>query len=130
MVERAWTAAGVVQLNLWRLDQPVPDTLSARLEAAETRAEAAERDRDWWMAQHDAVMQDWRADVESGKIIAAEPTATLVAPPDPAHLADLRGALRDLLRFFDPKDGAVVFRDEDRTLTEAFRRAAAVLARS
>jgi hypothetical protein len=140
MDEPSWTAAGVVPLRPWRDEvtgppgsEPSLDETQKRV-AVEQRAEAAERDRDWWMAQHDAIMEDWRADVEQAKALAAQlaaakqalPPASPSAPikPESAVMADLSAALTDLLQFYDPQDGSILFQKAGLTLSEAFKRAA------
>jgi hypothetical protein len=154
MDEPSWTAAGVVPLRLWRPDEviasPEPKFVSVlanpttqkpddedhddgdKLIAAMRRAEAAERDRDWWKSQHDAIMDDWRADVEEAKARAANAAATADAAPariegQSALIADLLAALKDLLSFFDAKDGSILFQKDGRTLSEAFKCTAALL---
>jgi hypothetical protein len=77
------------------------------------------QDRDYWRAQHDLVMQDWRSDLAAWT--AAH--AGLVA----SHEA-CRTALVDLLRFFDPATGAVATRQGREFLGDAFARAAKVCA--
>jgi hypothetical protein len=42
-------------------------------------------------------------------------------------IADLSGALSELLQFYDPKDGSVLFQKAGLTLSEAFKRAAITL---
>jgi hypothetical protein len=146
MDEPSWTAAGVVPLRPWRDEviaspqpqvapEPSSDEIEKRL-AAERRAEAAERDRDWWMAQHDAIMEDWRADVEQAKALAAQLAAVKAAPPaapatptkpEFAVVADLSAALSDVLQFYDSQDGSILLQKGGLTLSEAFRRAALTL---
>ncbi|MHB8283982.1 MAG: hypothetical protein ACYDD1_04830 [Caulobacteraceae bacterium] len=151
MDEPSWTAAGVVPLRLWRPDEviaspepgpimveivgPEPDVethdLAERLRAAERRAEAAEQDRDWWQAQHDTIMEDWCADVEDAKRLAARLAAAEDAAPakleaQSAFTDDLAAALKDLLTFFDPNDGSIVLQKDGRSLSDAFRRTASL----
>ena len=80
------------------------------------RLEALTRDRDYWRAQHDAVMADWKADVDEWARLQAE----LRSAPEPSAAHE---ALLELLRFFDPETGAVTTRAGDQTWSEAFLRA-------
>jgi hypothetical protein len=135
MAEASWTAAGVVPLRLWRSDELLGSTTSqnssmspemaAKLLELQSRAETAERDRDRWRARHDAVVEDWRLDIERGKSVAAEAPAASAKPAaikgDVAAVADLSGALDALLQFFDPSDGSVLFQKDGKTLSEAFK---------
>jgi hypothetical protein len=75
---------------------------------------ALELDRDYWRAQHDLVMQDWRADIEAWSTARADLTASQTAS---------RAVLADLLRFFDPTTGAIVARIGRDFLSDAFARA-------
>ena len=103
------------------------ESLSARLEAAELRALTAERDRDWWMAQHDAVMRDWHDDLaRMGQSASADFSPITPPSPDPAS-EPLRSALAALLVFFDARTGSVTFRIDNETLPDAFVRAIAAV---
>lgn len=94
--------------------------LSARLQAAEQRAAALERDRDWWKAHCEEVVRDWKADCEE---LAR-------------HKERVEGndggtdALRALLRYFDPLTQSVRLRDDSGFLVDAFARAADSLSRT
>jgi hypothetical protein len=87
------------------------DTKMADLEAKLT---ALELDRDYWLDQHDLVMQDWRADIEAWSAARADLIASQTAS---------RAALADLLRFFDPATGAVAARRDRDFLNDAFAKA-------
>lgn len=76
------------------------------------RLEALARDRDYWRAQHDAVLADWKADADDW---ARERAALEPADPTQAALA-----LVALLRFFDPATGAVTTRSGEAMLSDAF----------
>jgi hypothetical protein len=150
MDQPSWTAAGVVPLRPWRsgeviaspetkdLSKPSPaselDLTGDRekLIAAEHRAEAAERDRDWWKAQHDVIMSDWQADVREAQVMAARLAAAETAAParldaESACLGELSMALKDLLAFFEPQDGSILLQRDGQTLSDVFRRTASLV---
>jgi hypothetical protein len=78
------------------------------------KVRALDLDRAYWRDQHDLVMQDWRADIEAWTKARADLTD--------GHKA-CREALADLLRFFDPKTGAVAARIGRDFLNDAFAKA-------
>jgi hypothetical protein len=80
----------------------------------QSKIELLERDRDYWRDQHDLVMRDWRADIDSWSIARSDLTASQTA---------CRAALADLLRFFDPMTGAVATRLGRDFLNDAFAKA-------
>jgi hypothetical protein len=82
---------------------------------------ALELDRDYWRDQHDLVMRDWRADIESWSAARAHLTAGQDA---------IRAALADLLRFFDPVTGAIAARVGRDFLSDAFAKAHLICAKA
>jgi hypothetical protein len=94
------------------------------LEAARTRIAALEADRNYWRAQHDLVMIDWKADCDSyeARLAARPPVAVVSAPPSAAI-----EALKGLLRFYDPEHGAVHGQKDGQFLSDAFARAVRAL---
>lgn len=93
--------------------------LSARLQAAEQRAAALERDRDWWKAHCEEVVRDWKADCEE-----------LARHKERVEGNGGADALRALLRYFDPLTQSVRLKDENGFLVDAFARAADALSRA
>ena len=88
------------------LDPPASAHLAEQL-----RALAA--DRDYWRAQHDLVMQDWKDDLDR-----------LKPKPDTQPARDTcREALGRVLRFYDHQSGAVASRIGQDFLADAFSRA-------
>ena len=66
------------------------------------RLEALTRDRDYWRAQHDAVLADWKADADEW---ARERAALKSADPAPAPGGRLRRVLETATRPRPPPAG-------------------------
>jgi hypothetical protein len=73
------------------------------------RIEQLQEEVTYWRQQHDAVMDDWRADLAQ----LAPPAG---GEPDHRH----RQALDSLLRFYDPRTGAVAGKVGPDLLSDAF----------
>ena len=108
------------------------DDLASRVETLEARAEAAERDRDYWREQHDLTLADWKSDLQE---LAAARTLAETQIAEAAggreidrqaaeETAKLKRALHVLLSFYDPRTGAVLARDVRGVLSDAFAEAA------